>query len=129
MFRFGSTTVRLRRDFLRSLDTLTLLADGAFGWGSRFRQDEFDANYLAFALHACQAGFKSEGQQLIDALWRRPAAAKKALAKLRERIGRPEAKCRTLREWYLLMQDRAEKRAKEKDEGEDKEDEDEGDAD
>ena len=129
MFRFGSTTVRLRRDFLRSLDTLTLLADGAFGWGSRFRQDEFDANYLAFALHACQAGFKSEGQQLIDALWRRPAAAKKALVKLRERIGRPEAKCRTLREWYLLMQDRAEKRAKEKDEGEDKEDEDEGDAD
>ena len=66
---------------------------------------------------------------MIDAMWRRPAAAKKALAKLRERIGRPEAMCRTSREWYLLMQDRAEKQAKEKDEGEDKEGKDEGDAD
>ena len=124
-------SVRLRRDLFRSIDTLNLLADGAFGWNEILNEGQVkvDATALAFALHACQAGFKSEGQQLIDAMWRRPAAAKKALAKLRERIGRPEAKCRTSREWYLLMQDRAEKQAKEKDEGEDKEGKDEGDAD
>lgn len=124
-------SVRLRRDLFRSIDTLNLLADGAFGWNEILNEGQVkvDATALAFALHACQAGFKSEGQQLIDAMWRRPAAAKKALAKLRERIGRPEAKCRTSREWYLLMQDRAEKQAKEKDEGEDKEGKDECDAD
>ena len=90
---------------------------------------KIDMHYLAFALHVAQAGFKSEGQQLVDALWRRPVAAKKALVRLRERIGRPEAKCRTSREWYLLMRDKAEKQAKAKDEDKGKEDKDEGDAD
>ena len=123
----SSKLVRLRRDLLRSLDALNLLADGAFGRELGDGQVKIDMHYLAFALHAAQAGFKSEGQQLIDALWRRPAAAKKALVKLRERISRPEAKCRTSREWYLMLRKEAEEQAKAKDEAE--EDEDEGDAD
>lgn len=125
----SSKLVRVRRDVLRSLDALNLLADGAFGWEPGDRQVKIDMHYLAFALHAAQAGFKSEGQQLVDALWRRPAAAKKALAKLRERIGRPDAKCRTSREWYLMLRKEAEEQAKAKDEDQDEEDEDEGDAD
>lgn len=124
-----SKLVRVRRDILRSLDALNLLAEGAFGWELGDRQMKIDMHYLAFAFHVAQAGFKSEGQQLIDALWRRPVAAKKALVKLHERIGRPEAKCRTSREWYLLMRDKAEKQAKAKDEDKDKEDKDECDAD
>ena len=125
----SSKLARVRRDVLRSLDALNLLAEGAFGWEPGDRQMKIDMHYLAFALHVAQAGFKSEGQQLVDALWRRPVAAKKALVRLRERIGRPEAKCRTSREWYLLMRDKAEKQAKAKDEGKGKEGKDEGDAD
>ena len=120
--------IRLRRDILRSLDTLNLLADGAFGFDG-WCQDEIDSSYRALALHAAQAGFKSEGQQLLDALWRRPAAAKKALAKLRERFGRPEAKCRTSHDWYEMMRAKGKAESESADEAENEEEDDESDAD
>lgn len=132
----SATPVRLRRDLLRSLDTLNLLADGAFDRIQGEGQGKVDTATLAFALHACQVGFKDEAQQLLDALWRRPAAAKEALAKLRERISSPGAKCKTVREWYLLTEETlakgAEKKVEKTGEGEkdaDEEDDDESVAD